>query len=512
MKASSLDTLRWRRRHRPPTLLLLLAAVLATWMCYGFMVRPRSVTTSSFTSSTSTPVHRVPPSSVTHNLEHLQKLVQTSKFTYAQRLVVPRPVQGDRPNLSVGGVEPLFPLPDTLERDQSRDTDAGIKSIKSVTEQRHHLDTLPPIELSTPSSPNADTSIISFGVATPVSRLHEASRQFVHWLKGSGAPLHVISAPNEHASEMQSYMCNLGIDTTIEMSQNRTPIAFFSLVQRLYETRRPQTKWIALIDDDTFIPSLPTLVHHLSTTYRADREIMVTAMSDNIEQIEAWGMQAFGGGGIFLSIPLAARLSQPAIWEKCLELAKSLGQGDQIVTRCLNTYTDVRPVFDPGLHQMDILGPEDTPAGYFESGRRMLTVHHWRTWFRVDIPKGLQVSHACGPEGLFQRWVFPKSNMVLSNGFSIAEYPNGLAGIDFSAVEKTWQGDEVKFLHKIGPLRKPLGSDKISYRLVDAEVVDKWFVRQTYIHRGKPLEGGDGDHDDREESEVDRVLELLWLL
>lgn len=133
----------------------------------------------------------------------------------------------------------------------------------------------------------------------------------------------------------------------------------------------------------------------------------------------------------------------------------------------------------------------------------MLTVHHWRTWFKVDIPQSLKVSKACGAEGLFQRWSFPKSNMVLSNGYSIAEYPKGLDEIDFAAVEKTWQGEEANFLHKIGPLRKAVGREKMSYRLVASEVVDKWYVRQTYLYRGDKF----GD----EMQEMDEVLELLWL-
>jgi hypothetical protein len=150
------------------------------------------------------------------------------------------------------------------------------------------------------------------------------------------------------------------------------------------------------------------------------------------------------------------------------------------------------------------MGPGDTPAGYFESGRRMLSVHHWRSWFRVDIPAAARVARACGPEGIFQRWAFPRANLVLANGFSIAEYPAGLARLDLAAVEKTWAGDEAKFLHKIGPLRKPIGEGKISYRLAASEVVDGWFVRQVYVRKASARTDMP--------PEMDGVLELLWLL
>jgi hypothetical protein len=481
---ASLDAPRWRRR---PTILVL-AVLLATVWYYGLVIGPRAA------------VPLLPPRTLTQNLDHLRKHVQTPQFTYAQRMIRAKPFVGERPDLTVVDDEPLFPDAETLDKTGATiDKPAG-GSIRS----RARVPLLPPLKLFVPESPRVNTSIISFGVATPVARLKESSAQFVHWLNGSEAPMYIMSPPDDKTVQMQSYMRDLGIDAKIETSRVRYPLAYFSLIKRLYETRQPHTKWLALIDDDTFLPSLPTLVEHLTTTYNAEKQTMVSAMSDNVEQIQTWGVQAFGGGGIFISVPLAARLTQPEIWDKCIDHAKGRSQGDQIISRCLNTFTDIRPMFDAGLHQMDILGPGETPSGYFESGRRMLTVHHWRTWFKVDIPQSIQVSKACGSEGLFQRWAFPRSNMVLSNGYSIAEYPKGLNEIDFAAVEKTWQGEEAKFLHKIGPLRNPVGQDKISYRLVASEVVDRWYVRQTYLYKGDKPVG--------EEQEMDEVLELLWLL
>lgn len=482
---AGLDASRWRRR---PTVLLL-AVLLATVWYYGLVIRPRGAA-----------VPQLPPHTITQNLDHLRKHVQTPQFTYAQRMIRAKSFIGERPDLTVVDHEPLFPDAEVLAKTGDATID---KAAGGSHGSRAPIPFLPPLEVLVPESPKVNTSIISFGVATPVSRLKEASTQFVHWLKGSGSPMHIVSPPDDKTDEMQSYMRDLGIDATIETSKIRYPLAYFSLIKRLYENRQPHTKWLALIDDDTFLPSLPSLVEHLSTTYNAEKQTMVSAMSDNVEQIQTWGVQAFGGGGIFISVPLAARLTRPEIWDKCIDSAKGRSQGDQIISRCVNTFTDIRPMFDASLHQMDILGPGETPSGYFESGRRMLTVHHWRTWFKVDIPQSLKVSKACGAEGLFQRWSFPKSNMVLSNGYSIAEYPKGLDEIDFAAVEKTWQGEEANFLHKIGPLRKAVGREKMSYRLVASEVVDKWYVRQTYLYRGDKF----GD----EMQEMDEVLELLWL-
>jgi hypothetical protein len=466
-------------------LVLSLVILLGLVWLYGLVIRPRSAS-------------GLPPWALTENLEHLRKHVETPQFTYAQRMIRTRHFTGEREDLTVVEAA-LFPPAVTLEKiGDGEQHKAGGTSIGSRVPDR-----LPPLDLYVPESPKVNTSVMSFGVATTVSRLKDATSQLLHWLPRTGCPLHVISPPNDNTFAMQSRMRDLGINTTIVTSKSSYAIAYFSLIKEVYDNRLPHTQWLVLIDDDTFIPSLPTLVDHLSTNYNPAKQVMVTAMSDNIDQIHEWGVQPFGGGGIFISIPLAARLTSPEIWDKCAD-GMGHGQGDQIISRCLNHFTDVRPKFDGGLNQMDIQGSGDSAAGYFESGRRMLTIHHWRTWFRVDVPMGALVSKACGYEGVFQRWSFPSANMVLSNGFSIVEYPEGLDKINLAAVEMTWQGEEANFLHKIGPLRKVLGEEKVSYKLVASEVVDKWFVRQVYVHQGKEKQN--------EEREMDGVLELLWLL
>lgn len=90
---------------------------------------------------------------------------------------------------------------------------------------------------------------------------------------------------------------------------------------------------------------------------------------------------------------------------------------------------------------------------------------------------------------------------MLSNGFSIVEYGNGIDEVDLQKVEKTWDGKEGRFVHHIGPLREGLGGDrKASYRLVGAEVVVGVGLRQVYLQKASTGENGN-----------DRVLELLWL-
>lgn len=195
-----------------------------------------------------------------------------------------------------------------------------------------------------------------------------------------------------------------------------------------------------------------------------------------------------------MSLPLAEILASPEVYEKCIDSPKN--QGDQIFNDCLNQFTDVKPIFDHGLNQMDING---SPDGYFESGRRMLTVHHWKSWFHVDVHVAGKVSKATGDEGVFMRWLFA-GGVVLSNGFSIVEYADGIEETELEMVEKTWTGKENRFLHHIGPLRDELPEDKKrSYKLVETHIL-KEGMRQIYLHTATGDEGG-----------LNGVLELLWL-
>jgi len=152
---------------------------------------------------------------------------------------------------------------------------------------------------------------------------------------------------------------------------------------------------------------------------------------------------------------------------------------------------------------MDIKGDV---SGFFESGRRMLTVHHWKSWFSVDMVSTARISRVTGDQGVLMRWVFG-DDKVLSNGFSVVLYPEGIGEKELGEVEKTWNKEEEaeSYIHKIGPLREPLGDDrKVSFKMVETTVLEEIGVRQTYLRRGR-----------REIKSsvvpVDGVIELLWL-
>jgi hypothetical protein len=137
-------------------------------------------------------------------------------------------------------------------------------------------------------------------------------------------------------------------------------------------------------------------------------------------------------------------------------------------------------------------------------------VHHWRSWFHIDLPSSVLVFAAARDESVLMRFSL-EGNTVLSNGYSIVEYPKGIEGdkggkgkIDLEKVEKMWTGEDERWKHKF-PLREKLGRDRtVTFGIVKTEVLPGVGARQTYIDRAerkddKAVNGGmDG-------------VELVWL-
>ena len=128
------------------------------------------------------------------------------------------------------------------------------------------------------------------------------------------------------------------------------------------------------------------------------------------------------------------------------------------------------------------------------------------------------------------RFLFLSSNTVLSNGYSLVEYPKGFNGIDngvpeqigkpkpgsdpksktkqqknkpwsidFDRVERTWGGDDHRWAHRF-PLRGQLGRDKKhTFLLLGTEVLEGVGIRQIYVDKAI-ITGG-----------VDDVAVLVWL-
>lgn len=373
-----------------------------------------------------------------------------------------------------------------------------------------------------------DASHIIFGAATTLGRLEVSLPFFERWLAHTNARLFVVvtgpddSAPNpEHMADLQSRMRNSGLAVTLVKPLSRKDgllERYFSLVRILYANRDENTRWLAFIDDDTFVTSMSALVSTLDK-YDHTRLQYLGALSEEWWTVMLYGLIGMGGAGIFLSLPLAKIME--ANLDECKRNSR-MGFGDHKIYECIERYTETRLTSVPGLHQIDIHGDR---SGVFESGRQILTFHHWKEGYwdeKGEGPDGIRhqrwfpmdqmslVTDVCD-RCYLQRWQFG-IDTILSNGYSISLYPKGALKptkkkpLRLDKMEYTWVTPEkVKdsrnkgWDHYLGPLRPPikLEEEKIPYRFLAGVKVDGG-VRQYYRHLGM-----DGD--------MDTVVELFWI-
>lgn len=437
----------------------------------------------------------------------LNDLSITYPVRYARRDIIINP-NPETARASVIKVDaPLFPEPQVVDLTES-----------SEVKLNHCLE---PMLLDVPefSREPPDASHIILGMATLIDRLELSIVFLQRWLAHTNARLLIIAEAPDNTSpdpkkmaELESNMRNLGLKVTIVKPLSRRdnmPERYFSLVKLMYTHREPEEEWMGIIDDDTFFPSMHSLVEKLDS-FNSNKQWYIGAMSEEWWPVVRYGLMAFGGAGIFLSMPLAAVLNTH--YEDC-KRRSGAGAGDMRIRECIVWHTDTRLTHVPGLYQIDMRGDR---SGIYESGRLPLSLHHWKQGWWDEKGYGIWfpmhamhlVADICG-DCFLQRWQFGGA-MVLSNGYSIATYPTGAWGRleeegQLGRPERTWLeagnvegSNNAGWDHYVGPLRPKLRleEDKIQYKFLDAVAVDSG-VRQFYLHLGI-----DGD--------LDTLLEIHW--
>lgn len=336
----------------------------------------------------------------------------------------------------------------------------------------------------------------------------------------------IVSGPNDSTpdpkrmADLQSHIRDLGLSVTLMKALNKHDSfieRYFSLVKVLYANRDEKTRWLGFIDDDTFVTSMTALVEALDE-YDSTQHHYLGALSEEWWTVVVYGLVGMGGAGVFLSVPLAEIVN--ANHQECKEKSHK-DFGDHKIGECIQRHTDSRLRVLPGLYQIDLHGDR---SGVFESGRQILTLHHWK--------EGYWDEHGEGPDGIrHQRW-FPMDEMslvadvcdkcylqrwqfgtdtILSNGYSISTYPKGELmkprnQTRLDKMEETWVTPMVVnnsrnhgWDHYLGPLRPrlKLEEEKIPYRFLTGMTVDGG-VRQYYRHLGQ-------------EGDLDALIELFWV-
>ncbi|KAK1753373.1 glycosyltransferase family 31 protein [Echria macrotheca] len=393
---------------------------------------------------------------------------------------------------------------------------------------------LPPCEtitLQVPAPyPEKQYRHLMFGVASTYERLFNSLPEFAHWASGTGAQLvitvadarnNVPEGTTRDLTPLEEEYKRYGVSATFlppsipyrlgEKDQEGNPVRapveqhHFMLVRELYERMIPGvTRWLGVLDDDTFFPSLHLLDEEL-VRHDHTRPVWLGALSDDFHAVKSWGFMGYGGAGVFLSLPLAEVISRNS--EKCL-LEATTFTGDGILRDCVYSQSRAGLTLVPGLYQHDIRGD---PSGFFESGVLPISLHHWKSWYRAPVAAMSRVAtQVCG-DCLLQRWRFG-NDTLLANGYSITVYSNDLLStLDLDRVEGTWEHPTRDYDFMYGTLRTKLErSDKKSYRLRDSALdrdpaTSAKVFRQVYVYRADEFA-----HEQEIPSAVDEVIELIW--
>lgn len=380
------------------------------------------------------------------------------------------------------------------------------------------------IELAVPPPPpptHGQYAHLVFGVATTYSRLQESKHAFAHWLGGSGAtlvalltdPLEASASLDLSALEHDYALSGASLQLVNKHGPQDTTEQSHMLVLQDMLAAAPTAHWLGILDDDTFIPSLHALAATLAL-HDHNRPQYLGQLTEHAGLLQMGILGAFGGAGIFLSRALAHEL-QPHL-DGCRssssEERRGGGGGDVQIMQCVHAHSAARLTRVEGLWQTDLMGD---PAGFYESGRRLLSMHHWKSWNWLRAVDMAAVTRVCG-ECLLQRFVFVGGRdeknsssssssgtvAVLNNGYSINVYENGEGLPDLSRTELTWDnyGDGNAWMNyewSLGPFR-PRVETKKSYVLAAAYEGEENTLVQVYLRRG-----------DNEGTE-DEVVELVW--
>ncbi|KAH9896231.1 glycosyltransferase family 31 protein [Xylariomycetidae sp. FL2044] len=398
---------------------------------------------------------------------------------------------------------------------------------------RQHEKCLEPLQLPVPQSPYPATANLSefmFGVSTTFKRFSSDKtspvNEWTYWLtdgkgnsNGGKLVLLLLDATEDQILHARTVLRHAGIDVDVYHSDSSMEMAvrYLTLIPTLYNhPERKNKKWLVSCDDDTFFPSVHALTKKMEA-YDADAMMYVGTLSEDVNNVDRHGSQAFGGAGVFISVPLAEQITSDyetcKTEEKIHESNSGWGpQGDILLRKCIYENTDVRLSILRGLYQLDLYGD---PSGFYESGIKPISLHHFKGggWHSALPWEYTKVAHICGEDCTLQRFQ-TADDFIISAGFSVAHYPEGtdfnLAQMErtFAAApqDKGWNLDYV-----FDPQRPSLlkTGRKISWDLQEARVNADNTLNQVYVRKANDWRWVDRDGEPM--SDVDGIIELVWV-
>ncbi|KPM43461.1 hypothetical protein AK830_g3097 [Neonectria ditissima] len=389
-----------------------------------------------------------------------------------------------------------------------------------------------PLELPVPKSgfpATVNATEFLFGVSTTYERFMNPDTtpigEWIFWLtdshghtNGAHLVLMLLDATDHELQEVANMLGDVGINVDVYHSDSSMEMAvrYLTLVPTLYTHREAASKkWLVTCDDDTFFPSMHGLIDKLKT-YDTDMPMYIGTLSEDAGAVDRHGSQAFGGAGVFLTMPMAETIAEA--YDEC-KSPKSIreansgwgAQGDILLRNCIYKNSDTRLTNLWDLWQLDFLGH---PSGFYEWGIKPLSLHHYRGrgWHLSRPVQMSKIAHTCGEDCTMIR--FQTDDNFIVSGYSVAHYPEGV-NFDHRQVEATlWapapnRGWNLDYM--LGPQRPSLlrTGRKIGWELQESDVKPDGSVVQTYVRQKSDWRWI--GKDELPMSNIDGVIELVWI-
>jgi hypothetical protein len=392
---------------------------------------------------------------------------------------------------------------------------------------------LEPLQVSVPEAPfpaTANLSDFMFGVSTTFKRFSSPKtspvNEWTYWMtdnnghsNGAKLVLLLLDATEDQILHAKTVLQNVGIDVDVYHSDSSMEMAvrYLTLIPTLYKhPERPNKKWLVSCDDDTFFPNVHALTHKFEQ-FDPNDMLYIGTLSEDVNNIDRHGSQAFGGAGVFISVPLAEQITSN--YQSCKTETKihesNSGwgpQGDILLRKCIYENTEVRLSVLRGLYQLDLYGD---PSGFYEAGIKPISLHHFKGggWHLALPYEYTKMAHICGEDCTLMRFQ-TADDFIISAGFSVVHYPQGI-NFNLAQMERTFaaapQDKGWNLDYVFDPQRPSLlkSGRKISWDLQEATLNEDNTVSQYYIRKandwrwvdlnGEPMSGADG------------LIELIWV-
>ncbi|KAH7027160.1 uncharacterized protein B0I36DRAFT_350730 [Microdochium trichocladiopsis] len=163
-------------------------------------------------------------------------------------------------------------------------------------------------------------------MATSLVRLSQSIDPIAHWASDRGTLLVVVIEDyighEDEVADLLAQFHSLKVNAIFVpplASNHSMSQSHFAVLSKMLAESGLETKWFALLDDDTFFPHLEPLSTALSSLDYENKDLYVGGLTEDWGSLTRFGLMAYGGAGVYLSAHLARKIGNLDQLLQCIE-------------------------------------------------------------------------------------------------------------------------------------------------------------------------------------------------